>query len=52
MIKYLSQKSNVTKTYYNVILVKFWPKNAQILKSDFETPQNRKIPVALATSDF
>ena len=42
IIKCLSQSNYVTKTLYDVILVKFRPKNPQILESNKEKAQNWK----------
>ena len=39
------------KTFYDVILNKLWPKNAQILESDFGKPQNLPLPY-LSSSNF
>ena len=39
IVRYLSQVGYVTKTSYDIILVKYWPKNSQILESDFGKPQ-------------
>ena len=40
------------KTPYDVILVKFWSKTAQISKSDFGNLKTGKLFVTLATSNF
>ena len=42
----------VTKTFYDVIEVKFWPKIAQNLESDFEKPQIEKFPLPLRLQLF
>ena len=51
-MKYLGQTSYVTKTSYEVFLVKYGLKNAQILESDFGKLQNWETFVILATSIF
>ena len=51
-MKCLGQSGYVSKTYYDVILVKFWPKNAQISVSDFRNLKIVKLPVTLAPSKF
>ena len=42
----------MSQTFYDVIQVKYWPKNAQISESDIDKPQNWKNSLYLGNLQF